>query len=281
VTWTGDGDGQSWLDPLNWDLGRTPAAGDDVTVAAAARVRVAGAAVTVRDLDVAGPLRVESGLTVTRTGVVRGELTAAPGATLGVTGGTFTALGDTFVSGANLSAAGGTLDLRRATVYSHAATAVNVSRTIAATAAGQINLSGVRAITGGTVYGSRIDLRATGGGRLDLGGVVAITDPDTGDTRERRVNLTVDRGLVDLSALVIFTDRTPDSSWTTASSAAVPPGSPLPPPPVLLLGSLAEATGLSLAASAEAQVNVAGLRSFRHGTLAVTATTSRPRCWPT
>jgi len=32
TTWTGGGDGTSWADPLNWDTGAVPGAGDDVII---------------------------------------------------------------------------------------------------------------------------------------------------------------------------------------------------------------------------------------------------------
>ena len=77
VSWDGEGDGQSWHDPLNWSGNALPAAMDDavLTPPAGTTVVFAGSDSAIRRLDVQGALRLASGhLDVGETATVSGTI---------------------------------------------------------------------------------------------------------------------------------------------------------------------------------------------------------------
>jgi hypothetical protein len=159
----------------------------------------------------------------------------------------------TNIDNSSIYVAGGvTLSLPGVTQYSHASTGNSQYRTLRATGVGSVlDLSNVTTITGGTHYDSRVLVEAIMGGVVDLSGVTRIEDPDSGDTRWRRIDVTSDGAYssIDLTNLVSFLDRRATSSsgdniWSTL--AAIDSGT------VIL--SQAEFTGVQITSGENARI---------------------------
>ena len=77
--------------------------------------------------------------------------------------------------------------------YNHASTGNNQYRTWRVEGAGsRIDLSGLTTVTGGTHYNSRIIVEALAGGTIDMSNVSRIEDPNSGDTRQRAIQIKAD-----------------------------------------------------------------------------------------
>ena len=204
VEWTGGGDGSSWGDPLNWNPQQVPGETSAVSVPApfaGTEIVISGENPIIASLEAAGSLRLAAGsLTINGSGQVGGELTLVNNTTLVIqgTGSTFSVAGGFTGADANLRAIdGGVIDLGG--VNSLVRTA-NGNRSWEARGSGSlIDLSGLQNLIGRSSFGSTWTFKATGGGQIDLsalpsveGGTLHFSASDPGS-------------VIDLSAMTTFT----------------------------------------------------------------------------
>ena len=125
IVWTGAAGDDSFQNPNNWNLNRTPTSGDDVAINATGITINSTASVSIRSIQSQAALNIESGTFSVNGGTsnINAALTVAGGATLsadatGGTGTTLTVSGATVVDDANLYATNGaTLSLPGVTSY--------------------------------------------------------------------------------------------------------------------------------------------------------------------
>ena len=126
-------------------------------------------------------------------------------------GATVSFVGLASIDGANLYAEGGaTLRFPLVTSYSHASFANDLTRVLRATGLGsRLELGGIGTVTNGTHYNSRLLIEATNGGTVDLSNVTALVDPEEGDQRVRRIDVSASGAgsLVNLEKLTSFEDQ--------------------------------------------------------------------------
>ncbi|MCA9262275.1 MAG: hypothetical protein KDA60_00440 [Planctomycetales bacterium] len=95
------------------------------------------------------------------------------------------------------------------TTFVHSSTDRGTERSLLAIGIGStIDLSNATSIGLGTLYATRLDIRAVGGGQFDLRRVVTVADSGEGDLRYRSTDIVSDGtgSLIDLSALIRFVD---------------------------------------------------------------------------
>src|SRR5262249_14333523 len=98
------------------------------------------------------------------------------------------------IDGSSLSVSGGSqLALPLGTSYSNTTGENDETRTLQAGGLGSLlDLRNVTLISNGLNYDTHLKIKATGGAHVDLSGAAEITDPVSGDTRFRDVNVTAD-----------------------------------------------------------------------------------------
>ncbi len=212
VSWVGGGDGQSWNDPLNWNVRAVPTVNDDVVIDVATNPTVTTTeSISIQSLISNETLKILSGTFKVTAGTSRinAALTVGSGATLAVEG-AGTSLtepsGTATLNGANLIAtAGGVLALPTATSY--AGTTANT--TIQASGAGsRVDLSGLTSLSGGTTYYASLSILAQDGGVVNLSALPAIA------TGAVRVTADGVGSAIGLSCLASFADSASlGSSW--------------------------------------------------------------------
>ena len=121
---------------------------------------------------------------------------------------------------------GVTLSVPLATQYRHSSTGNSQQRTLRAEGAGSVlDLGNVQNIVGGTHYNAKLDIEALAGGQIRLGAVLAINDPNSGDDRQRSIDVRADGAdsVVDLSSLRRVIDirgssSSGDSIWSVMAA---------------------------------------------------------------
>src|SRR5262245_17026106 len=110
---------------------------------------------------------------------------------------------------------GGRIALPAVTNYNQASTDSFQSRTFRADGTGsRLQINNLAAISNGTNYDAHLFIQAAAGGEVALNGLTRITDPTSGDTRHRSIEISADgaASIIRLNSLDTFTD-----SFATAS----------------------------------------------------------------
>ncbi len=201
VTWDGGGDGVTWNDAANWDVGgadQLPIAGDDVTidVPGSDPVVLLDVSVSLSSLTTNEDLFIDGGsLTVSGAANVNADLTMlhgtliADGATASVSATNASSLDD-----ANIRALNGATIALPATSYSEG------NATLEAVGAGSLlDLSSVATLQGGGFI-RQVNINATDGGKVDLSGLTQITGGAT------LLTATGTNSLIDMTSLTDFND---------------------------------------------------------------------------
>ena len=229
VIWDGGGDGSSWHDRLNWQGDSTPISGDDAEINAPTSRITVSQNIDLKSLAANSALLISNNAVLTLRGIssVSKEFTLSAGSSFIVTGSgaTFSAIASSFISGANLTAsAGGVIQLPLATVYEHVGTSNDLQRRILADGSGsRIELNGLKEITGGTQYNSKIDISAVNSGSILFPNLTTIFDPEVGDLRLRQINLNA-RGIssvISFPKLESAIDQSSDSVWSVSDGATL------------------------------------------------------------
>ncbi len=229
VYWIG-GSG-NWETSSNWSTGRLPGPRNRVFIDSPQHISITiNSNVRVESIHSTEDVSLISGsLVVTSASVVSGNLLLRSGTSLTADGfyAAFEASGPTVLDGASLYATrGGKVRLPSVSAYSHASGDNNQHRTFRATGVGSVlDLGNVSTMSGGTHYNSRLAIEAIYGGTIDLSATTRIEDPDSGDFRWRRIDITSDGAYssIDLSSLASFSDRFGSSSsgdaiWSTLAA---------------------------------------------------------------
>ncbi len=176
VQWVLDVDG-NWEDAANWSSNPSlPASGDDAVIdvggATVRTITIGSGTQSVNTLTSQENVTLAGGhLTLANGGVVNGALSLGVTRNLTINGGSFAAAGSTNLDGGNVFAAGGSIvDLSAATSYV-TDTGTNSNRTLRASAASSLDLSGMATLTGGGFI-RRLFVEAIGGSTVDLSGLI-------------------------------------------------------------------------------------------------------------
>jgi hypothetical protein len=274
VTWSGGGDGTSWLDSHNWQGNVLPGASDDavINLPGTFTVRYAGGSTSIHSLQSARALTIASGSLTLTAGAseVDNALTVSPNATFVVNGGTtsFTTTATTTVDGANLYATGGAvLALPSLTSYAGSSDATTLQ---ASGANSLLDLSHLTTLRGGSGYGA-VSVTAAAGGRVDLRGLTANPGGRTVVLADGA------NSVVDLSNLPhLVSDAAYNSSLQASNGGTVnlTPGTitlswvdlNVTPTGTLTAGTLALAAGSTLTGTGTITANVSNGGLVRPGT---------------
>ncbi|MFU7561279.1 hypothetical protein ACMFWY_21530, partial [Roseiconus sp. JC912] len=203
ISWDGGGGDLRWSNSLNWSSDRLPTASDDVSIDAGNEaIEIRSGTHSVRSIDLNSDLQIENARLFTEGFAI------APGSTLVVEGANseFVANAATAIDGANfVASSNGMLTVGSVTT---------VSNTFGdmywrATGAGSVlSFPDLKTINNGTGRNWDTFLESFQGGKLDLGAVTEIIDPNSGDLRQRSVQVKAEGvgSEVDLSSLQNFVD---------------------------------------------------------------------------
>ena len=132
-----------------------------------------------------------------------------------------------------------------------------------------LDLHNLNSVTDGAIYGSHLEINSFAGGTINLTGVTSITDPNSGDQRQRSIDITADgtSSTVSLAGLTSFVDNYSgagpnNDNWS--SSITVSNGG------AVQAGSLTLLQGVSLNIDAESTFAAANLAFDTIGAINVT-----------
>ena len=267
VSWVG-GDGD-WGDANNWSSGQVPGQFDAVELPDAnVTVTLSTGDQVVHSVTAAAALHVTGGsLTVFADSTLSGEFQISDGASLTARGQlVFRVEGVQLIDGSNLRALeGAEIHFTTATSYSLAATANNQHRRWVAEGPGsRLVFDALQAITGGTFFGSRLEIEALGGGSIDAPNVTRIEDGATGNSGRRAVSVkSLGFGSrVHLPSLTHFQDSSTDSEDSASYSELIAQGGA-----TINLDALSSLQGVAVRRDAISLLSLDGITSFDHGRL--------------
>lgn len=87
----------------------------------------------------------------------------------------------------------------------------------------EVELNGLKEITGGTRYNSKIEISAANSGSIRFPNLTTIFDPESGDLRLRQINLKA-QGLsseISIPKLESAIDQSSDSVWSVSEGATL------------------------------------------------------------